>query len=407
MRESGEVKIGQMTLEQLRDQFPVSEEWIFLDHASISSQPRRAVEAMNAWNERRSREAFTDARKLEGWTDIVERTRDKMSRLIGASSQEIAFTGGTAHGIDIVANGLGLRAGDRVILNSLEHPANIGQWINMARSEGIEVDVVQARDDGCLYVEDFQAAMTSRTRVLALGSVCSYNGFRMQMEELSGICHQRGIRVLVDAIQEVGAMRVDVKKSGIDFLAGGTYKWLLSPHGHGYLYVSEDAMEDVAPTQMWWDRADPAGGRGWGSFVYPNEFTVDSETPYAYAEGAKRFEVGCIDWSPLLGLEACLDLLFELGPENVERRILSLGDFLIEGFDEMGVTVRSPRQPGARSGIVSIEESDPDAMVSFCEERRIRVAPRGGGVRIAPHVYNTKDELARVLETVAAYREGQ
>ncbi len=404
MAERSGVQIGKMTLEQLRGEFPVSEEWIFLDHASISSQPRRAVEAMNAWNERRSREAFTDSRKLEGWTDIVERTREKMGRLIGASADEIAFTGGTAHGIDIVAQGLGLKAGDRVILNTLEHPANIGQWINMTRREGIEVDVVRARDDGCLYVEDFQAAMTPRTRVLALGSVCSYNGFRMQLAELSRVCHERGIRVLVDGIQEVGAMRVKVKESGIDFLAGGTYKWLMAPHGHGYLSVSEDVVDEVVPTQMGWDRADPMGGRGWASFVYPNEFTVDSNTPYAYAKGARRFEAGGIDWSFLLGLEACQDLLFELGPENVEERILSLGDFLMEGFDEMGVAVRSPREPGTRSGIISIEEDDPDALVSFCEERRIRVAPRGGGIRIAPHVYNTEDEMARVLETVVAYR---
>ena len=244
--------------------------------------------------------------------------------------------------------------------------------------------------DGRLETEEILSLINERTRVVSLSFVEFASGFRNDLATIGRYCRERDVLFVVDAIQGLGALRLDVQACCIDALAADAHKFLLGPDGCALLYVSKRAMARVRPTVV-----------GWLSVSNPEAYS-DYDQPYA--TGARRFEPGALNTAGVLGLGAALELFEQVGMERIEAYVIELGNYLIEQLLERGYRVVSSRRAGEQSAIVCCQHEKYSAAELYrqLEARRIITTPRLGRLRISPHFYNTRDELDQLIAALPA-----
>jgi cysteine desulfurase / selenocysteine lyase len=388
-----------------RQHFPGLLDKTFLDAACVSLAPRPAVEAIEKFL------GLTMTCPLDSSThhhifmdEMRAAARPAAARLINAHEDEIALVESTTDGLTLAANAIPLEAGDRVLLSDLEFLEVAVPWVQKrsgSNGRGIEIDVVPNRN-GEVRVEDFAARVTPRTRVAALSSVQWTNGFRADLAAFSRFCRERKLWLVVDAIQQLGAIPLDVREIPVDILACGGHKWLNSPFGCGFLYVNRERLLDLrAPLAGYLDIEDPPGG--WGEY-----FQSPTTTPvkdYAFVKTARRFETGGTSNYPgAVGLAASLKLIHELGAERIAQYISQLTEQLLAGLDGLGIHVVTPRAPQSRSGIVTFSVGSAEENVRLMrhlQEKKILVSVRYtsqvGGVRVSCHFYNSPEDIENLL----------
>lgn len=367
-----------------RREFPVAEQWVFLDHAAVAPLPRRSARILSEWAEDQMRHGVVH---WPQWEQRLHPLRDRMAALINASAGEIAFINSTTHGIGLIAEGFPWRDGDNVVTAAEEYPSNIYPWMNLA-DRGVSVRLVPSRE-GRVWVEDLLSAMDDRTRVLTISHVEYATGFRNDLDRLTESCHARGVAVFVDAIQGLGPLVLDVRATPIDFLAADGHKWLLGPEGAGLLYVRADWIDRLRPLLV-----------GWNSVVGAHDY---SRIDFTLKPDARRWEGGSYAMPALQGLGASLELLHELGVETVSRRILDRAERTRELAREIGWNVHGSTRPRDLSGIVSLEKPDvdPNLIVKQLRQRGVALSCRGGRLRVSPHVHTSDEDLARCFEELA------
>jgi len=378
-----------LNLEQIRADFPITEDYIYLDNAALFPYPTPVVERVAA--KLRERSQF-GVHKYSGWLEIVEKARAQVAQLIGAEPDEVAFTQNTSEGINIVANVLDWRPGDNVIINNLEYFANVYPWARLRRQRGVEVRIVPHKD-GWLDLKDIQNMADKRTRVIALSHVEWINGLRHDLEAIGRFAHSLGAYLVVDAIQSVGAVKVDVRAGHVDFLACGGHKWLMTPLGTGIFYCRRELVERFEPVYV-----------GCYSDEQPSNYTFRDD--YRLARSSRRFNYGNSNVAGIHGLHAALDYLEGLGLEQVFARNRQLADLLVRGLSRAGVRFLSPLDDRYRSHIVTFIPRDVDATLRALEEERISVSPRGGGIRVSPAFYNSGDEIEALIAVVSEVEAG-
>jgi selenocysteine lyase/cysteine desulfurase len=369
-----------MDWEALREEFPITRSWTFFNHAAVAPLTGRARQAVVAWAE----DMTVNGDVHEPlWLRRVEEVRRLAAQLLGADPQDVAFVKNTSEGIGIVAEGFPWQPGDNLVTAREEYPANLYPWMNLAH-RGVEVRLVASRD-GRLWMDDLVAALDARTRLVSLSFVEFASGFRNDLDALGTLCRERGIYFLVDAIQGLGVLPLDVRRTPIDFLAADGHKWLLGPEGAGILYVRRELVELLH-----------AVGVGWNSVVDSLDF---SRIEFRLKPHAGRWESGSLNVGGITGLGASLELLLQLGIPRVAERVLELTDYLCERARQAGLEVFSSRRADDRSGIVSliVPGVDPRSLVRRCRDEKIVISQRAGRVRISPHCYNTRAELDRLL----------
>jgi selenocysteine lyase/cysteine desulfurase len=366
-------------------EFPVTRNWVYLDHAAVSPLPRRSAAMLREWADEQEHNGVVH---WPQWEEKVEQIRDGVAGWINADRDEIAFISSTTQGIGLIAEGFPWRDGDSVVVPTEEYPSNIYPWMNLA-SRGVSVRLVPTRE-GRIWPDDLTAAMDGSTRVLAVSYVEFASGFRNDLDLLAELCHGRGVALFVDAIQGLGPLTLDVRKTPIDFLAADGHKWLLGPEGAGLLYVRRDWIERLRPIGVGWHSVV-------GSYNSP-------EVDFRLKPGAQRWEGGSFNMPGLQAFGASLSLLRELGAEAVSRRILDRAEAVRELAAKTGWRVTGSRRPEDRSGIVAIEHDDvpSGAAAGQLRQRGIAASARRGRLRFSPHVYNNHDDLERLREGLAA-----
>jgi selenocysteine lyase/cysteine desulfurase len=327
------------------------------------------------------------------WEDRLEEIRQLSAGFIGAHRDEIAFTGSVSQGLNVVAAGLDWQPGDNLICAETEFPANIYPWTNLRRRD-VDIRFAPARDNR-IQIEDLLALMDSRTRLLAISFVEFGTGYRNDLHTLAQVCHERGVYLCVDSIQGLGALQLDVNETGVDLLATHAAKWMLGPIGAGFVYIRPNLMSRIEPVM--------AGWRG----------VVDRDNYYCYdsplRDSCERFEPGSLNVVGLLGMEAAIRLLLSIGIASIEARILALNDLLIAGLQRHGCIVTSPiAHRRERSGIICFRPPAAAGAPSTAAAElaaRLRaadviVSPRGNVIRVSPHVYNTKEDIQRLLDAL-------
>jgi len=366
--------------------FPHTERWAFFNHAGVSALSTRVEEATRAFNQKLSQAPFNEV--VGEAVGVMSDLRSRVADLINASSaDEIVLMPNTAMGLNTAAVSLPLRPGDNVLVLDGDYPANVYPWQNLAY-RGVLTKMVPARDGG-VDLDLLKARIDSRTRAIALSTVQFASGFRNDLVAVGKLCKERGIFFVVDGIQSLGALPLDVREANIDMLACGSQKWLMGPMGSGFLYVRQGLL----------DQLQPGAYVGAGSVVdWPNYLDYNL-TPLPTAE---RFNLGSQNFAGIYGLHASLSLLQEIGIDQVSERILSLADLLIDLLRDRGFASSPSARAFHRSGIVIAEVDSPAEVEQKLYARNFVCIPRGKGIRIAPHFYNTEDEIRSLVDALVA-----
>jgi cysteine desulfurase / selenocysteine lyase len=355
-------------MNDVRNEFPVTEQLAYLNHAAVAPMPRRAAQRMAQMAEDVSRTGD------QHWADRnreTERVRGLAARILGARDpREVSFCENTSTGLSAIAE-------------DLDFPSNVYPWMRLA-DYGVEYRQVPERD-GRIDDGELLSRIDDRTRMLALSWVQYASGYRCDLARIGRVCRERGVLLVVDVIQGLGALELDVERDLVDAAVGSAHKWLLGPEGIGLLYVSDRIVERLRPTRSGW--RSMRDQLGW------TEFKVD------FNEGAKRFESGTLNAYGITALGASLEILLEAGMDEVERCVLSLADRAAVGLAERGWQVISSRAKGETSGIVTAVHPEHPAgeTVRKLAERGVIVADRAGRFRVSPHFYNTEEEIDRLL----------
>lgn len=366
-----------------RKLFPASGNLVHLNHAGVSPISRRVADAVCAF--------LQDAlniceERYRAWEEESERVRERCARFIGAKYHQIAFVKNTSEGLSLVAAGVDWRPGDNVVAVEGEYPSNVYPWWALQR-RGVELRLVPQRQ-GLVHAQDLAQACDPRTRVVAVSLVDWATGARNDLPLLSRVAHRFGALFCVDGIQGVGVLPLNVEDAAIDCLAVGGHKWLLAPEGCGWLYLSDRALSQVQSVL-----------HGWKSVT-----DCDRYLPYHFEPRADalRFEPGSLPHLGIRALGAAVGLLSEVGADQVWQRVRQLTGDLYDGLKRLGAEVISPWHDGARSGIVVFRvPGDCAALVAELNRRGFVVRMRSGGVRAAPHFYNSEQEIARFLAAIA------
>jgi cysteine desulfurase / selenocysteine lyase len=370
---------------EARSLMPLSDRYIHMNHAGVSPMSRRSGAAIE-----QVVEASLNRPYRSGWSqEEAERVRGLVAELITATTDGVALTRSTAHGVSLIAQGLDWKNGDNVVGARWEYPANVYPWMALA-ADGVEFR--QARiDGGRIMPEAIFSMVDGRTRVVALSHVQFWNGFRIDLEAIGAECRRRGIVFAVDVMQSVGALRLDLSRMPIDFCAAGAGKWLLGPPGIGFCYFAPELLERVLPRVV-----------GVMS-VAANDQYFDPEL--SFAPGARRFEESVVSLLDTAAFGAALELLLEVGPAVIEKRVLDLSARLAGGLAELGYDLIEPwpRTRSESSGIVSFRKPGRSHQEVLRDLSAAHVIARTHRdfVRLSPHFYNTEEEVDRVLDVLA------
>ncbi len=328
-------------LRRFRDQFPHTERGIcYFNHAAQSPLARVTVEAINDHlGERHNGMMMPFAKDIK----IIEQCRERICELINAGdTRQIAFIGNTSEGLNRVTSGLDWQAGDEVILNTIEFPSNIYPYKKL-ESQGVRCVFVDA-DDGTVPVVRIEAAITPKTKMIAISAVQFLSGYRADMEAIGALCRKHEIWFVVDGIQAAGIVPVDVQQWGVDAFATGGLKWLMAPTGIGFLYLSERLNRALkTPDPGWLSVEEP-----WDLFNYDQPLRAE----------AQRLEGGVVNIPGVYGLNASIGLLLETGIERMYAHVLACNRKLRHELEAFGMQTFTTADEVHQSGIITFRLPD-------------------------------------------------
>lgn len=375
-----------MDWDSLREEFPITRRFNFQNHAAVAPMPRGAGDAMRRYIDHCEGNAYVGGE----FHRRADRVRQLCARLINGKPDEVTFIKNTSEGISMVANGLSWADGDNVVSTNVEFPANVYPWQALS-ARGVQVRTA-IEESGRIPLDQLVELIDNRTRVVAISSVQFASGFRTDLEALGRVCKEKGVFLCVDAIQSLGAHRIDVEAMHIDFLAADAHKWLCGPEGIGVFYVRKDVQGYLRPTTI-----------GWASMKNMFDF---SHYQFEFHDDARRYDSGTYNLAGIFALGGCLELLLELGIGNIEARVLHLTDRLVTGLRAKGYRIVSSRAAGEASGIVAFISGahDHEAIRRDLEAKhRIIIASRVGRLRSSPHCYNSESEIDQLIEALPGH----
>ena len=367
-----------------RDQFPVTERLIYLNHAAVAPLSKAAADAMTHLADDVCR---FGSYHYDEWLDAYEGLRSATARLINARREEIAIVKNTSEGIATVALGVDWKPGDKVVGFSEEFPANYYPWQRLG-SKGVRVEWLSISDPLDRIDEACRGA-----RLLAISFVQYLSGFRANLNVIGEICRRRNCFFFVDAIQGLGAFPLDVEAAHIDALAADGHKWLLGPEGCAVLYVRQDRQDEIEPVEFGYTNA------------VQNDYSVRDMT---LRPDAARYEPGTLNTIGIFGLRAAVEFLLDVGVAGIAEQVHCIAGRLATGVQAKGYEVMGSRTPESGSGIVSFRKPGTEVRSLFerLKEQGIVVAPRSGWIRASPHFYISPDDIDRFLEIVSGFGTG-
>ncbi len=372
--------------EELRQhEFPVTRDKVFLAHAGDSPLPRRVSEAITQY----ALKAATADQESIVYPAILEQGRSRGAELLKCQSDEVALVGPTSLALSFFASGLKFRRSQNILIYFDDYPSNVYPWMALAE-QGIEVRLMNTRGLGLLRTKDVMGQVDENTRLVALASCHFISGYRIDLDAIGEYLHERNILFCVDAIQTLGAFPTTVEH--VDLLAADAHKWLLGPCGAGLMYVRRSVQEKLNPPIYGWNNVNCPG------FVAQEQIVMRN--------GAHKYEAGTYNLLGLVGLISGIELLLELGIDNVARELSRKRSWLVPALQAKGYTVlHADAPPPNASGIVSFLRSGKEMAPLHQKLAEAKIitslrTDRSGQqyIRLSPHFYNTDAELERTLE---------
>jgi selenocysteine lyase/cysteine desulfurase len=366
----------------VRKEFAVTKRMLYFDSAHQTPLAGSVREALHDFYS----EGYQNAGPKPVWMRRVEQVRVRVANLLGASSDEIAFTKNTSEGLNIAANAIPLKPGDNVLMIEGDHPNNAYAWLNLRR-KGVEVRFTTLKTDWA-DASTFLPHVDGRTRVISLSHVTFHAGHRHDIASVGELCKRKGIHLVVDAMQSVGVMPVNMDSLGLSILAAGCHKGLFVPQGLGILCVRRSVLDELQPAYL-----------AMASLAEPPDDYIARPDQLALHKSARRFEIGNYNLPDIHALGAALDLVSCIGVENIANHVLDLGNRLIDHMDRQGIRVVGPRQRDYRSHIYVLDLPG-EGWLDYLASNQVRVSPERDGIRISFAMFNTADEVDQLAEII-------
>jgi len=367
-----------------RQRFPIFQERTYVNSCS---QGALADEVRGAYN------AYLDGLDefgslWETWVGIQEQVRSRLATTFSCDTAEVAVTSCASAAVSSIASCFDF-SGQRntIVTTSLEFPT-IGQIWHAQERRGARVVHVPAENDNQLSVERLMSAVDDSTALVSVTHICYRNGAMTPVAEIVEAAHERGVPVLVDAYQSVGAVPIDFRELGADFLVGGVLKYMLSSPGVGFALVNAETTSEFVPTTTGW-------------FAARDIFAMDIYD-FDPAKDARRFESGTPVVPSLYAADAGLRLLNEVGVDRAWEASSLLHDQLRSGIESLNGVVVTPRE--MHGPMIAVASVDDHALVDAMGADGVVVSCRDGNVRISPHFYNDAQDMERVLESLARHK---
>ena len=363
---------------------------VYLNHAAVAPWPLCTVRAVQDFA---SENGQSGAMRYPDWLHIESALRGQLRTLINAASNdEIALLKNTSEALSVVAWGLPWQHGDNVVISNVEFPSNRVVW------QSLDALGVETRMADLTSAESPEAALLAcideRTRLLSVSSVQYGNGLRLDLGLLGKACRERNILFCIDAIQSLGAHRIDVQDCQADFLMADGHKWLLAPEGLALFYCRSEVMDQLSLRQYGWHMLAESGN-------------YDSPSR-AVADTARRFECGSPNMLGIHALHASLGLILASGMAEIERRVLDNTRFLLERLSERSdrLAILTPLPATRHAGIVTFRplRATAGALYEWLRSQGIVCAQRAGGVRLSAHCYTPREQLQYVLDCIDSWQ---
>ena len=372
-----------------REDFPTLVSGIHLLSHSLGPVPRAARNSMlayyDAWEQHTSEDAWAT-----NWWELSRRVGDQISIILGAVPGSVQIQPNASIALSTVASCFDFRSSKRnkVVTTALDFPSMEYIW-DARKVLGARVEIIPSEDGIVVPLERVLKAIDETTCLVALSHTSFRSSYRIDAKPLVECAHKIGALVLLDVYQSAGTVELDASGWGVDFLIGGTIKWLCGGPACGYLYVRPDLQRDLKPRLT-----------GWVAHEAPFEF---AQSPMRYARSVRRFAQGTPSIPALYSALPGLQIIEAVGIEQIARESIRRTEWMVEFALERGWQLNSPRKAAERGGSVMIGVADGPMMVIQLAEKRVFVDARpGAGLRISPHFFNTDEEVQEAMATLAA-----
>jgi selenocysteine lyase/cysteine desulfurase len=369
--------------EQIRGLFPATRKYVYLNSAAVSPMPSVAVEAVLKQLRDVSENGTVN---MQDWLDTKKRCRNLVAEMLKVKPETVAFMRNTSDGFSTVASGLDWAEGDNIVTFAKEFPSNFYPWKRIRDVYGVELRTVPERD-GRIDLDELIGLIDSNTKLVSISAVQFNSGFRADLERIGRAARAVDAIFAVDIIQAFGVIPFDLEAQFVDVACGASHKWLFSPEGCGIIYVSERARTRIEPTQVGW---------------------ISVETPWDFDDYEQNWKPNALAWesgtgpsSLFYGMEQSLKILNELGAEKIQMYLEELTDELCELLLSKNYQLISSRQKGEKSQIVSLMpklgQTSQDVAADL-QAKQIIISPRGERLRIAPHIFNNREDVKKLIE---------
>ena len=376
-----------MNFDSISEEFQTDK--IYLNNASVSVMPKISIEAMKQFLISYS-EMGPDSPESEIFIkELWDKTRNAVSKIVKCQPQEIVITQSVTDGINIVANGMNFSDDSNIIIRGGEHEhhANYFPWLRLGKN--LNVKNLPIDDNGGFTHSELKDLIDGKTRLVALSHGLYNSGLILPVKEIGEILQKENVPYFLDTAQTVGCIGdFDFADTRCDFMSFNASKWLCGPMGTGVFYCNEKSSELLEPLSVGGESAD-----------------ANKDGKLEYKEMPEKFQAGFRNYVGLAGMESSITYLQNLGLENIRKHIIKLSNLFI---DEIGKIPESriyvPEDESVRTSIVSFDigENNPEVVVSELAKKGIIIAKREimdkPILRISPHVFNTEDEILRVIE---------
>lgn len=372
-----------MNLSNIRTLFPyIKNDIIYFNHAATGPFSSLLVNAINKILKEKSESKIDD---YNSFKDVAAETKSILASILNTVPERLAFTDNTSHGLNFLAQSIQWKKGDRILLNDIEFPANVYPFLNLKRI-GVEVDFVKS-DNGKVTAEMIIDAIKPGTRLISVSYVQFLSGYRIDLEKLGAYCRNNNIIFSVDAIQALGAVKLDVEKCNIDFLSCGTQKWLLGFQGLAFIYLNEKLQKKLIPSNVGWLSVNNA----WNLLDYQ----IDLKTT------ADVFQGGTINALGVYALNSSLKLFNEYNFDNVEKRVIENSKYFLTKLASIGINgLLLNCKESELAGIVTIKIPNPDLVIKKLEQNKIICSLRENMIRFSPHFYNVFDDIDKAVDVL-------
>jgi len=365
---------------ELRKEFPILKDTVYLISHSMGAMPRGANDRLRQYADEWARLGIEG---YNAWMPRLRETADLIGSLFGAPPGTVSLHQNVSTLVSIALSAIFKPEGRRkVVYTTLNFPS-VHYNFAMHRRLGIDVQLVESPDGIEIPAEQIIEAIDERTLAVVIDHGIFRSGFLQDVDAIARHAHSRGVYTIVDAYQTVGCVPIDVKAWGIDFLVGGSHKWLCGGPGCSFMYVKEDLIPILEPRIT-----------GWFSHARPFAFEMQME----FAPDAARFSTGTPNVPGVHAARAGIEIIARVGPDKIREKSIRLTNRLIAMAESEGLKVNSPRDHRRRSGVVCIDFPGAERAEKELLKKRIHVDYRPQcGIRVSPHFYTREDELMSIV----------